>query len=97
MRSTLLNACGEQTSAVLRSAKVGILAHWYCELNCWRWPKAIPDPVAADDHDNPRRIIVMRAIQHIVGEYRTSKQWNVIHQKTMNAAEFELWWNNMTD
>lgn len=79
--------------AVLRQQPMATLALWYCELNTWFWPAALPDPPADTYKPSDRTKQIMDWIRAVVGEYEISRFWNVEYGGTrMSEAAFERWW-----
>lgn len=52
---------------LVKRRRTPTLARWWHELNCWKWPKEIPDPEDERTPDHPRRRVVMDAIVREVG------------------------------
>ncbi len=69
------------------------LAFWWCELNVYGWPTALPDPEPEARPYTPhtRRRQIMNWITRQVGERLVSRTWNVVHQKHMTVAAWEEW------
>ncbi len=43
------------------------LIKWWNMLNCWKWPKEMPNPEAPDEPGGPRRNLTMKAIERELG------------------------------
>lgn len=79
------------------------LARWYCELNCFRWPKDFPisPPVGYESMTgkgqvfNRKRRVVWWIMKQIISDKRKSHYWHTSgfycgFNKTDD--EFESWW-----
>lgn len=70
------------------------LAEWYCELNSWRWPEALPDkedpPEFAHAFNNGQEVR-WSVMQHI--EQRVGKRFLLrVHNRDMSDEVFESFW-----
>ena len=77
---------------VLEAQNETTLAKWWCELNRWCWPAALPDAEARPERNEgfERRAQIMQWIERLVGTKVCLRAWNA----GMGDAEFEQMWNH---
>jgi hypothetical protein len=71
----------------------------YCDLNCWEWPKDLPQTIKPTWFKSKGKMMfhrqfhlvrpILEEIKDRVGEKAVSRYWN---RERMNDQEFELWW-----
>lgn len=89
----------EPTSAqleVLNAQDDQTLAEWWCELNRWRWPDALPDPEPVPQYHSDGQDVrwaVMCWIDAKIGHKIVSRTWN----KDMPDEVFESFWRKERD
>jgi hypothetical protein len=71
------------------------LAEWYCALNLWDWPKALPDEESGDEcrrrdpEHGCRRLALMDEVVRRVGDKLCSRIWN---RERMTVQEHDDFW-----
>jgi len=72
------------------------LAEWWCRLNKWKWPAALPNPEPELPIGDPpgRRIEIMNWILSVIGLEMALRVWN---KDSMTDREFSDFWNSPHD
>lgn len=78
------------------------LAKWWCELNNWKWPKAIPNPETMDERmafwrngenynsgKRTRAMQIMTWIDNQIGHRACLQEWN---KDRMTPKQFDEFW-----
>lgn len=84
-------------------------AWWYCDLNCWKWPKAWGNP--PKDFKRMQKLPgrakyaefnrlgygrLTDALQRLATKKECLRVWNVEYKKNpMTQAEFDRWWSEI--
>jgi hypothetical protein len=66
------------------------LAAWWCELNSWEWPKALPDPEPNEYIRGGVRSQIMHWIDNKIGHRAVLR----FHNKNMPDEVFGSFWRN---
>ena len=71
------------------------LAEWWCQLNRWEWPAALPNP-EPKTYQGPggRRSEIMNWILSVIGLELALRVWN---KGEMTDREFSDFWNSPHD
>lgn len=75
----------EQDIEILSKQSNIVLANWFCLLNTWNWPTAIPEPEPSQYFKDSRRGETMSWIKNRVGQRLVLRVWN----KDMTDEQFE--------
>ena len=90
----------EILSKQLLAVPMETAARWYCELNCFMWPKdfPIPEPLGLlgwrDKYQHPVHNMAFNTVAAFLPDKEKSRAWHVLGYaggKKTNE-EFEKWW-----
>ena len=85
-----MNDINIETVKVLESASNATLASWWSDLNRYKWPESIPDPMTEKEREiGPNRgWQIMSWISDKISMKECLRDWN---KDRMNNEEFDKW------
>ena len=90
-----MNLVTKEDIALFEGESHTTLAEWWCELNAWHWPDAIPNPEPKNTHKlDGRRGQLLAWIKEKVG---LKFLLRVANRARMTDEEFEDFWNSDRD
>lgn len=83
---------------------IEVLAGWWCEMNCFRWPNGIPSPkpdgwdelTNKQRHAHPEARKLFSELSAIVPQKERSRAWHKGGHcgEPKTDEQFEQWWKN---